>query len=109
MTNYIKTLETACGKNGPLTVTRGKSHECIGMTLDFSTKGRAIFTQHDTIKKFWMNLPEALRGACRLTPASENIFKVDATIPKLDTKRVEERHAATAKVLHFGQMTRLDL
>ena len=56
-----------------------------------------------------MSLLEELRGACRLTPAPENIFKVGTTSPKKYTKRVEEHHAETAKVLCFGQETRVDL
>ena len=109
MNNYVKSLDTACGKNDPLTVTRGKLHEHLGMTLDFRTKGRAIFAQHGAMKKFWMIPPEELRGSRMLTPSPENLFKVGTTSPKLDTKRVEEHHAVTAKVLHFGQRTRADL
>ena len=78
------------------------------MTLDFRAKGRAIFTQHGTAKTFWMSLLEELRGACRSTPAPENLFKAVTTSPKLSTKRVEECHKATANALRFGQRTRVD-
>ena len=56
-----------------------------------------------------MSLPEELRGPYRLTPAPENIFKVDTTSPTLDTKRVEDRHAVTTKVLRVSERNRLDL
>ena len=74
VTNCIKFLDIACGKNYPLTVTRGKSHDHLDMTLYFRTKDPTIFTQCGAIKKFWMSLPEELRGAHRLTPTPENLF-----------------------------------
>ena len=61
VTNYIKMLDTACGKDDPLTVTRVKLHDHLGMTLDFVAKGGAIFTQHDAMNYFWMSLPEESR------------------------------------------------
>ena len=109
VTNYIKLLDAACVKNDLLTMTRGKLHEHLVATLDFREKGSVIFTQHDAIKNFWMSFPEELREACRLTPAPEHLFKVGTKSLKLDAKRLEECHAATAKVLCFGQRTRVDL
>ena len=99
-------MDRACGKDDPLKVTRGKLHEHLGMSLDFRTKGRVIFTQCDSMKKFWSSLLEDLREAHGSTLAPENLFKIDGASTKLDTKRRDECYATTAKVLHFGQRAR---
>ena len=67
-----------------MTITRGSIHEYLGMTIDFRMKGRCIFSQYDTIKKFWMSLPEDLRGPYKPMPAPDNLFKVDVNTEKLD-------------------------
>ena len=44
MTDQITMLEEVYGKDGLLTVIRGKLHEYLGMTLNFRTKGCVIFS-----------------------------------------------------------------
>lgn len=46
VTEHVKLLDEGHGRNDPLTVTRGKLHEHLGMTLDFRMKD-------DAIKMFW--------------------------------------------------------
>ena len=44
VTNHIKFLDDVHSKNDSLTVTWGKMHEHLGMTLDFRRKGEVAFT-----------------------------------------------------------------
>ena len=44
ITDHVKFLDQECGSNDPLTVTRGKVHECLGVTLNFRWKGSVAFT-----------------------------------------------------------------
>ena len=46
ITNIIKKLERAYGKVNPLTVSRGKVHDYLGMTLDYRTKGKLKLTMY---------------------------------------------------------------
>ena len=39
VTNYAKKLDESCSQNDPLTVTRGKMYELLGMTAAFRTEG----------------------------------------------------------------------
>ena len=109
MTNRIKLLDKEHSGNDPLTTTRGKIHECLGMTLDFRMKGCVIFAQFNSIKKFWLSLLEDLRGVCGSTPDLENSFRADPNSPALNAKRREDYHAVTAKVRYFSQRSRADL
>ena len=105
----IKRLDDVCGKNDPLTVTRGKIHENLGMTIDFRIKGQVAFSQHDAIKKFWASFLPELKGPHRSTPAPDNLFKVDQDSPRVNSKLMEQCHAATAKCLCFSQRSRTDV
>ena len=38
VTKHVKLLDASCGEKDPLTETRGKTHDCLGTTIDFSLK-----------------------------------------------------------------------
>ena len=95
----IKLLDEVHGKNDPLTATRGKIHEHLGMTIDFRNKGSVAFSQHDAMKKFWLSLLPKLQNPCRSTPVPMILFKVDSESPRVDSNLQEKHHAATAKSL----------
>ena len=50
VTFFIKKLQKAYGKREDLTVTRGKVHEYLGMTVDFRVKHEVKFSQYDGIQ-----------------------------------------------------------
>ena len=68
-----------------------------------------MFSQCDSIKKFWMSLLEYLRGPNSATPAPEDLFKVDVGAEKLNIEKIEQHHYATAKCLCFSQRARVDM
>ena len=75
--DFVKKLDEAHVKNDLLNVTRGKLSECLGMTIDLRTEGKRMFSQHDSIKKFWMPLLEDLHGPNSTIRALEDLFKAD--------------------------------
>ena len=44
-------VESEFGKEAPLTVTRGKVHVYLGMTIDYSTEGKVRFSMMNYIKE----------------------------------------------------------
>ena len=50
VTSMIEMVESEFGKEAPLTVTRGKVHVYLGMTIDYSTEGKVRFSMIDYIK-----------------------------------------------------------
>ena len=109
VTDHVKLLDEKYGRNDPLSVTRGKLHEYLWMTLDFRNEGSAAFTQHDAIKKFWSSLPNNLRSKHESVLAPENSFKLDPNSTKVDVKLKDEHHTAIAKCLYFSQRSRPDI
>ncbi|OEU17119.1 hypothetical protein FRACYDRAFT_237529 [Fragilariopsis cylindrus CCMP1102] len=75
ITLYIKKLEKEYGSLANLTVTRGKVHEYLGMTIDFRVKLEARFSQYDFLKKLLNSLPECMSTGMKNTAAPEYLFK----------------------------------
>ena len=57
VTEMINRLDQECGSKDKLTMTRGKAHECPGMTVDFAMTGEVSFSQCDHTKKPLNSLP----------------------------------------------------
>ena len=68
-----------------------------------------MFTQHDSIKKLWITLPEDSREVSKSTTDRVNLFKVDEQEEKLSKDKIEKNHSATAKCLCLSQRTRVDM
>ena len=77
----IGLLHDEFGQEGPLTVTRGKIHDYLGMTLDFSIPQKVQIQMYDFIDKMLADLPIDMDGTAR-TPSANHLFTVNPT-PKL--------------------------
>jgi len=64
----LKQINDAYGKEVPITITRGKVHDYLGMTLDFSDEGKVKITLYNYIKKMLAELPPDMTGEAP-TPA----------------------------------------
>ena len=109
VTEHVKLLDEVYGSQDPLTVSRGKIHVRLGMTIYFSLKVGASFYQYDFISKMWNEMPMELKGKHRRTPAHEDLFKVDLNSESLDNNKKNTCHHVTAKCLWLSQRTRSDL
>ena len=108
VTNIITLLELEFGKDAPLTVTRGKVHDYLGMTIDYSIKGKVKFTMIDYIKNMLEELPVDMDGTVT-TPASSHLFEVNEDAEKLSAKMGEVFHHNTAKLLFLCKRARPDI
>ena len=57
VSEIINLLEKEFGKEAPLTLNRGKVHQYLGMTIDFSTPGKVIFSMFDYVQNMLDSLP----------------------------------------------------
>jgi hypothetical protein len=108
VTLYIRKLEREYATRDPLTVTRGKVHEYLGMTVDFRKKLQVTFTQYDYLKKLFNGLPVDMLGGLKHTAAPEYLFKTTDESCLLNESKKEEFHNITAKTLWVSQRTRPD-
>jgi hypothetical protein len=109
VTLYIRKLQKEYGSLENLTVTRGRVHEYLGMTIDFRVKGEVRFSQYDFVKKLLNSLPESLNSGLKNTAAPEYLFKTTDSSNPLDHSRKELFHTITAKTLWLSQRTRTDV
>ncbi|KAI2491389.1 Reverse transcriptase (RNA-dependent DNA polymerase) [Fragilaria crotonensis] len=82
VTDVIELLKSEFGNEAPLTITRGKVHEYLGMTIDFSIDGKVMFKMFDYIKTMLDELPADFGGTAP-NPASMKLFDVDPAAARI--------------------------
>ena len=110
VTEVISWLEQEFGAEAPLTKTRGKVHEYLGMTIDFSEPGKVKFTMIDYIQRMLNDLPADMDGEAA-TPASNHLFEVnpDSANMQLDATTADFFHHNAAKLLFLCKRARPDI
>ena len=86
---FIGMMEEEFGQETPLTVTRGPIQEYLGMTLDFTERGRVVVKMSNYIKNMLKDAPASMGGHAA-TPASTHLFKINTDNPKLLCKEKKE-------------------
>ena len=104
----IKMLEEEFGKEAPLTIRRGKIHDYLGMTIDFSIDGKVQISMEEYIRNMLTELLEDMDGMAT-TPATEHLFKVNETPTYLDEKEAMFFHHNVAKLLFLCKHARPDI
>jgi hypothetical protein len=97
------------GKESALTVHRGTIHEYLGMSLDFSKKGKVIINMKDYITTILSQAPENMLGTAR-KPASNFLFTINNDSPDYLTKDTADLfHTMVAKLLFLCKRARPDI
>ena len=101
--SFVKWIEKRHGddKPGKVEAKRGRVHDCLGMTLDFSEKWKVKIDQTKPVKQMLEEFPEKIRTVAD-TPAAENLFEVHDS-PLLDKPKAEIFHSHVAKNLCFSK------
>ena len=109
VTSVIKQLENEFAKNAPLTITRGKVHDYLGMTLDFSKDGKAQIKMFDYIENMLNGLPADMDGESA-TPAANHLFEVnEQNREMLDKEQADMFHHNVAKLLFLCKRARPEI
>jgi Reverse transcriptase (RNA-dependent DNA polymerase) len=108
VTEIIDLLESEFGKEAPLTKSRGKVHEYLGMVIDFSLPGKVMVTMFDYIKDMLKDLPKDMDGIAP-NPAASYLFEVDESATKLNEDVSIMYHHNTAKLLFLCKRARPDV
>jgi hypothetical protein len=105
----VDKLEEVYGsKEAPVTVTRGKIHEYLGMTLDYSDDGKCKVIMKDFIADMLDDLPSDMDGES-VTPAANHLFQVNEDPKKLNEETSQMFHHNTAKLLFLSKRARPDI
>jgi hypothetical protein len=101
-------LNAKYGEKAPLVVHRGKIHDYLGMTIDYSEDGKVKFMMPDYVEGILDEAPSEMDGIA-VTPAGPNLFTVKADEIKLDDEDADVFHRLTAKLLYLCKRARPDL
>jgi hypothetical protein len=104
----VNMLEDEFGKETPMNKSRGKIHDYLGMTLDFSKPGEVAVDMIDYVKTIIADMPPEMEGTA-LTPAGDNLFKVNPNPVLLDREKADVFHRMVMQLLYLCQRGRPDL
>jgi hypothetical protein len=108
VTSVIDMVDAEFGKEAPLTISRGKVHVYLGMTIDFSSDRKVRFSMIGYLEEILNDLPPEMDGE-NTTPAASFLFDVDDDCEKLDADASEFFHHNTAKLLFICKRARPDI
>jgi hypothetical protein len=93
-----------------MTVSRGKVHTYLGMTLDYNTPGQVKISMFSYVAEILTAFDKAdPKGTGTKTSAAPaDLFKIDEDCEKLDAKRATEFHNLVAKTLYATKRARPD-
>jgi Reverse transcriptase (RNA-dependent DNA polymerase) len=105
----IELIAGEFGKEAPLTVNRGTSHEYLGMNLCFDIPGKVCISMFKYIEEMMAELPDDMDGQAR-TPASLHLFEVNSVNPEYLSEEIATMfHHNVAKLLFFCRRARPDI
>jgi hypothetical protein len=92
----------------PLAATTGDVHDYLGITIGYSEEGKVKFTMYDYLEDVLAEMPVDMKGTAP-TPASDNLFNVDALSTALNEKESDFFHRTTTQLLFAAKRARPDL
>ena len=108
VTDVISQLDGKFGKEAPLTITRGKIHDYIGMSIEYDNANSVQITMIDYIKSMLGELPPDMDGESA-TPAASHLFDVSETPVMLTEEKGQLFYHNVAKLLFLCKRARPDI
>ncbi|CAJ1946144.1 unnamed protein product [Cylindrotheca closterium] len=107
--DFCKWMNQKYGSIKPVKSKRGKIHEYLGMTLDFSKRGKVKDRMDDYVNRMLNEFPVKFKEneGCK-TPASNDLLSIGKG-EKLDDEKRETFHTFIAKGLFLSKRARLDI
>ena len=105
--NYESIFEDG---SGAMSISRGKVHKYLGMTLDYSTTGQVKIILLDYIEEIIQAFEKVDKKATgtKNSASPENLFRVDEDCKKLHQGRADSFHNLVAKTLFATKRARPD-
>jgi hypothetical protein len=106
--HIVSELSRKFGREDLLSVHTGDIHEYLGISIDFSKKGKVIFQMTDYIQNMLDELPNDFDGTAA-TPATSYLLKTRECAAKLSMELSELFHSNVAKLLYLALRARPDI
>ena len=107
--DFIHKMEEEFGKEAPLTKTRGKILDYLGMKLDYTVEGQVTVNMREYVQMVVNQAPENMKGKAS-TPAASQLFEVNNEDPELlDETDSTLFHHITMQLQYLSQRGRPDI
>jgi hypothetical protein len=100
--------ELVGGKRAPVTINRGKVHDYLGMTLDYTEASSVKIDMTEYVGKILDEIPEDMNGTAT-SPAADHLFQIIDGIKLLGEANSDFFHATVAKLLFLCKRGRPDI
>jgi hypothetical protein len=105
----INDLEMEFGKEAPLSKSRGKKHDYLGMILDYSVPGELQINMVSYVKMVLNGIPDDMRGRAK-NPAASYLYKINSDNPRyLDEETADMFHSVTMQLMYLAHRGRPDI
>ena len=114
VTRVIEALSKRYGEIMPITISRGRVHDYLGMTFNYTNSEQVTIHIYQYIDEFLDNMPNRYKEEVgSATPAPSNLYNVrDASKEEkelLPDHEKGEYHTVTAQLLYLSKRARPDL
>lgn len=103
---FVNQLRKEFGKEHKLSENVGNLHDYLGIRIDYSIKGKVVFTMFDYLKDIIVECPTNLKKATSIFPANDNLFKLNEDSPRLDSEKSNLFHQISARLLFAAKQER---
>ena len=90
-------------------MTRGEVHDYLGLTIDYSVKGKVKFYMFDYIEQILNEVDPSLMKGASVTPAGPTLFKVNDDAVNLSIDVADQFHRSVAQLLFLSKRARPDM
>jgi len=97
------------GQDSPLTTSRGKILDYLGMQINYCAKGRVTFSMEEYIHKLLNEVPFFDMDGVAKAPSTNYLFNVNDNARKLTEEKVWLFHHVVAKLLYLCRRTLPDI
>jgi len=104
----IDMMDGKFGQEEPLSKSRGKVHDYLGIVFDFTVDGEVKVDMSDYIRTIFADMPEDMIGTAA-TPAAGHLFNVNENPVLLCTEKAELLHRMVMQLLYLSQRGRPDI
>ena len=91
-----------------MTITRGKIHKYLGMTIDYSSLVKVKFSFVNYIGNMLENISEDMKGGSS-TPAGNNLLETAEYVIKLSKSDADIFHHLVAQLLYLSKQAQPDI
>ena len=88
-----------------MTITRGKVHKYLGMTIDYSSPGKVIFLMIDYIGNMIDDITESMKGESD-TPDAHQLFEISEDTTNIYQANADIFHNFEAKLIYLPRRAR---